>query len=161
MGTPQGSCFAASCRIGHRCGLDPVLLWLWHRPAAAAPIRPLAWELPYATSVGKKTNKRVQYIHTNCFFCWVFVFCFLGLPLQHVEVPRLGIESELQLLTYPVATATLDLRHICNLHHSSRQCQILNPLSEARDRTHILMDSSQICFHYAMKGMYPIVFLII
>ena len=27
---------------------DPVLLWLWCRPAAAAPIRPLVWELPYA-----------------------------------------------------------------------------------------------------------------
>ena len=32
------------------------------------------------------------------------------------------------------------------LHHSSQQRQILNPLSEARDRTHILMDISQICF---------------
>ena len=27
---------------------DPALLWLWHRPAATAPIRPLAWEPPYA-----------------------------------------------------------------------------------------------------------------
>ena len=32
-----------SCGIGHRHGSDPVLLWLWHRPAAVAPIRPLAW----------------------------------------------------------------------------------------------------------------------
>ena len=24
---------------------DPVLLWLWRRRVAAAPIRPLAWEL--------------------------------------------------------------------------------------------------------------------
>ena len=29
---------AASCAIGHRCGLDLALLWLWDRPAAAAPI---------------------------------------------------------------------------------------------------------------------------
>ena len=34
---------------------------------------------------------------------------------------------------YTTATATLDRTHICNLHHSSRQCQILNPLSKARD----------------------------
>ena len=30
---------------------DPVLLWLWCRPAATAPIRPLAWESPYAAGV--------------------------------------------------------------------------------------------------------------
>ena len=41
---------------------------------------------------------------------------------------------------------------ICYLHPSSRQHQILNLLSEARDRTRILMDASQICFHRAMKG---------
>ena len=29
--------FLTSCGIGHRCGSDPILLWLWHRPAAAAP----------------------------------------------------------------------------------------------------------------------------
>ena len=37
---------------------DPVLLWLWHRLAAAALIRPLAWELPYATDVGLKKKKK-------------------------------------------------------------------------------------------------------
>ena len=40
--------------IGHKCGLDPVLLWLWCRPAAAAPIQPLAWELPYAAHAALK-----------------------------------------------------------------------------------------------------------
>ena len=34
--------------VGHRCSLDLVLLWLFHKPAAAAPIQPLAWELPHA-----------------------------------------------------------------------------------------------------------------
>ena len=39
------------CRdVGRRCGLDPVLLWLWCRPVAVAPIGPLAWEPPYAKS---------------------------------------------------------------------------------------------------------------
>ena len=46
-----------SCGVGHRCGLDLVLLWLWCRPAAAAPIGPLAWEPPYATGVALKTQK--------------------------------------------------------------------------------------------------------
>ena len=61
-----------------------------------------------------------------------------------MEVPRLGVESELQLLTYATTTAMRDLSHVCDLHHSSQQCQILNPLSEARDRTYILMDTSQV-----------------
>ena len=38
------------------------------------------------------------------------------------------------------------------LHHSSRKHQIFNPLSEARDRTRILMDTSQIHFHCASTG---------
>ena len=33
---------------------DPSLLWLWCRPAAAVPIRPLAWELPYALAAALK-----------------------------------------------------------------------------------------------------------
>ena len=37
-----------SCGAGHRRGSDPKWLWLWGRPAAAAPIQPLVWELPCA-----------------------------------------------------------------------------------------------------------------
>ena len=59
-----------------------------------------------------------------------------------MEVPRLGIDRELQLLSYATATAMPDPSHICALHHSSRQCQVLNPLSEARDQTSVLMDTS-------------------
>ena len=44
-----------SCGVSHRCGLDPVLLW--HRLAAVAPIRSLAWELPYGTLAFQKTKK--------------------------------------------------------------------------------------------------------
>ena len=47
-----------SCGVGHRCGLDPMFLWLWCRPAAVAPIRPIAQEFPYATRVALKSGKR-------------------------------------------------------------------------------------------------------
>ena len=70
---------------------------------------------------------------------------FLGPHPQHMEVPRLGVESELQLFAYPTATAMPDPSHSFNLHHSSWQCQILNPLIKARDRTHNLMVPSWIC----------------
>ena len=36
---------------------DPVLLWLWCRPAAAAHIQPLAWEPPYAAGAALKMKK--------------------------------------------------------------------------------------------------------
>ena len=70
----------------------------------------------------------------------------------HMEVPRLGVESELQLLACTTATAKQDLSRVCNLHHSSWQHQTLNPLSEARDWTHILMDTSWVCYHWATTG---------
>ena len=47
-----------SCGVGRRGGWDPALLRLWCGPAAVAPIRPLAWEIPYATSVALKSKKR-------------------------------------------------------------------------------------------------------
>ena len=47
-----------SCGAGLRCSLDLVLLWLWHRPAATALIRPLAWETPYATGATLKRRKK-------------------------------------------------------------------------------------------------------
>ena len=79
-----------------------------------------------------------------------FFFCLLGPQSQHMEVPRLGVESQLQLLA--CATATWDPSHVWNLPHSSQQCQIPNPLSKVRDRTGILIDTSWICFHSATTG---------
>ena len=57
-------CVAVSYSVGFRQGIDLILLWLWLRPAAASPIRPLAWEIPYATVVGlkrKQTNKKPHF----------------------------------------------------------------------------------------------------
>ena len=49
---------AVSCGIGHRCGMDLALLCLWYRLAATVPIRPLAWELPYASGVAYGKQKQ-------------------------------------------------------------------------------------------------------
>ena len=54
----EGSSVAVSCGVGHRRGSDTELLWLWCRPAAVAPIRTLAWELPYAVGVDIKKKKK-------------------------------------------------------------------------------------------------------
>ena len=87
----------------------------------------------------------------NLFFILFNFYGFLGLHLQHMEVPRLGVHSELQPPAYTTATATPDPSLVYNLHHSSQQCQVLN-LSEARDRTLNLMVPSRIPFHCAMTG---------
>ena len=49
-----------SCGVGHRLSLDPGLLWLWHRPAATALIRPLAWEPPHAVVAALKIQKKIK-----------------------------------------------------------------------------------------------------
>ena len=93
--------------------------------------------------------------HMAILFLGVFLFVLSfeghGYP-QHTEVPRLGIQSELQLPAYARATATRDLSRACDLHYSSWQQQMLNPLSEARDRTRNLTVPSQIRFHCATMG---------
>ena len=87
-------------------------------------------------------------------------FCVFGLQPQHMEVPGLGVKKELQPPAYVTATAMPDPSCIWDLHHSSWQCQILNPLTEARDRTRYLMVPSRICFCYTMTGT-PKIFLIL
>ena len=69
-----------------------------------------------------------------------------------MEVPTPGVQLELSLTAYTTATTMQDLSHICNLHHSSWQRQISNPLSKARDRTCILMVASRIRFCCATMG---------
>ena len=59
-----------------------------------------------------------------------------------MEVPRIGVK----VLAYASGTAMPDRSYICKLHHSSRQRCVLNPLSRARDQTHILMDTKQDLF---------------
>ena len=74
--------------VGPRCGLDLVLLWLWHRPAAVAPIRPLAWEPPYATgSALKKTKsqkkkKKKKDTCTPMFIVALFTMAKMRKPLK-------------------------------------------------------------------------------
>ena len=58
-----------TCGGGHRRGLDPTLLWLWHRPVAIAPTGPLAWEPPYAVGAALKkvyVNTVKSYTTAKC-----------------------------------------------------------------------------------------------
>ena len=64
-----------NCGVGRRHSLDLVLLWLWCRPPAAAQIRPLAWETPYAAGAALKAKKHKK-IYPGCEI--------LSVPLGHI-----------------------------------------------------------------------------
>ena len=74
----------------------------------------------------RKFWRRVR-VSRNKKFISLFIFCFFGggPHLQHMEVPRLGVELEPQLLAYTTVTALWAPNHVCDLHHGSWQCQSL------------------------------------
>ena len=127
-----------SCGVGPRWSLDLAFLWPKRRPAATALIHPLASKLLYGAGAAFKSktkqNKKdySKFCLYSYFLCFFFL-SFLGLHPQHMEVPRLGVELELSLLVCATVTAMQDPSHVCNLHHSSQQCQILNLLNKTSD----------------------------
>ena len=72
-----------SCRVGHRQGLDLVLLWLWCRPAATAWIQPLAWEPPYAAGVAQEIKKKKSAYSQEPYRQTLRNICFCHLPLKY------------------------------------------------------------------------------
>ena len=103
----------------------------------------------YLTKLGRQL---ITPLNEKLFLFVCFCFYFLGCTFSIWKFPGLGVKSELQLLAYVTATATPDPSLAGNLHHSSRQCQILNPLSQARDSTWILINTSQNHFHCVTMG---------
>ena len=94
-----------SCCEGNTCALDPPLRG--HQCRLCPPDLPVPLGPIYV-------------------FLFLFFLSFLGLT-RHMEVPRLGVQAELQLPAYTAATATAtwDLSCICDLHHSSRNTRPL------------------------------------
>ena len=67
------------------------------------------------------------------FFLSFFFLLFLGLHSQLMDVPRLGVEWDLLLQAYTTAITIQDPSHLFDLHHSSPQCWIPDPLSKVRN----------------------------
>ena len=95
----------------------------------------LRWKLLYNSS-----KKTIAFV----FFILFFIY-FQGYTRGICKFPGQGSNWSYSCW-YTIATATPDASRICNLYHSSWQCWIPNPLSEARDQTHNLIDTSQILF---------------
>ena len=92
---------------------------------------------PYWVGIGKRDTPIVSFtpiVKHGWSYIYIYIFffsLFLGPHRQPMEVPRLGVKQELQLPAHTTVTATQDPSRTCELHHSSWQCRILNPLSEA------------------------------
>ena len=162
--TPENSCSSQNLRtlFGNRVLIDIIKLrWSYTRVGLAFnPIRLVfLFFIFFRECFCLCSLPGVLWCHVFIsYLCIYLLICFLRLHLQHMEVPRLGVKSELQLPAYATATAMQDLSHVCDLHHSSPQCHgtwnvmILNPPSEARDQTCNLMVPRQINFCCAMTG---------
>ena len=61
----KGSSMAESCGVSHRLSSDPAWLWLWGRLAAIAPIRSLAWKLPYTAGAALKRQIKKELRNLN------------------------------------------------------------------------------------------------
>ena len=132
-----------------RIGTDPYSVYPFqNRPLVlkAHPTKPHPEIVPFQTDsgfgcmtyFGQWNNSKYAAGRglNNCFLS----FFFFPPHLKHMDIPGPGVELELQLPAYTTTTAMQGLSHICDLHRSLRQSWILNPLSEARDGTHILTD---------------------
>ena len=133
---------AAQGRSFLRLGSDPA--WNSIRPKAAkkkkkkkkassdclCALRSAWWLLGPLDSYRRQFSPPNITLSLGFFF---FFFFFSGPHPWHMEIPRLGNKSELQLPADATATAMPDPICVCDRHHSSRQHRMLNPLSKARD----------------------------
>ena len=87
----------------------------------------------YICQLPVENENTIHCLSVMLFFKKIIEDFLLGPHPWHMEAPRLGVKLELQSLAYTTARTMPDPSYICNLHHSSWQRQILNPLSEARD----------------------------
>ena len=85
---------------------------------------------------GEETEKKGIFLPFIYIYKYILPFVFLGPHPWHMEVPRLGVESEVQL---PAST-------------TPQQYQILNPRSAARDRTHNVMKTRWVLPFYSFDG---------
>ena len=116
------------------------------------------------TNHGGQKNT-LQMFRDEIFIFFFFFFFGVWSHPRYIEVPRLGIESELKLLAYAIATAMPDLSHISNLHPSSWKQWILThwagsgikPTSSWILATHTIRDTSQVWYCWDSMGT-PIFF---
>ena len=110
---------------------------------------PTSWFIPPLTFPLWYHKLVLESVSVFLLLWWWFSFCFLGLYLWYMEVPRLGV---IGAIATGLHQEMLDPSCICNPYQSSQQHHILNPLSRARDRTYVFMDTSLVHYHLSTTG---------
>ena len=126
---------ATICIVGHSCGSKMI-------PGPGAPCaagrKPKKKKKKLAIvnmDLKKKRPNQIFSIRNLLYFIFLiffYFFAFLGSHPWHMEVPSLGVESELQPPAYATAIEKPDPSCVFDLHHNSQQCQILNPLRQGQ-----------------------------
>ena len=111
-----------------------------------------------------KRKIKVAYVSYHCCVVWLsgpfsffFLSFFLGGALRTTPLAYGSFQARGQIgatsagLYHSHSNAGSELC-LCDLHHSSQLCRILNLLSEARDRTCVLMDPCRVCYRSATMG---------
>ena len=130
------------CGVGRRWGSDPLLLWLWCRPAAVAPIRPLAWKLPYAAGTALKSKIIIIFLYLFVLNSRIFSFCvFRATPSAYGDSQASGL---IRAVAAALNQSHSNMGSELHLQSTPQLNQILNPLSKARDGTCNLMVPSWI-----------------
>ena len=111
------------------------------------------WAISFLSTQASERHSMIFFLiklQSNDFY---FIFLLFRPHPQHMEVPRLGVKSKLQLPAYTTASAMQDPSHTCDLYHGSGQCWIPNPLIEARDGTRNVRVPSEILCHDRNSSM--------
>ena len=147
-------------------GLEPEFLENMHWPHQPqhqldSPSSPQDTERAWSLSLRWPNDLRCQSLGTRLGFpaglpCPSFSFFFTATHAASGISQAPSVKLDLQLPAYATATAKWDPSRVCKLHHGLQQHQILNPLSDVRDQTCILMDTSRILNH---NGNSPLVHL--
>ena len=113
-----------------------------------SPCLPAAPETHYIV-----TKTKTKTLGTSFPIFFFFFFLFRASLVAYGD-SRLGVKSELQLWSGRERSC------VCDPYRSSQQCRIPDRPSEARARTHILMDTSQIrCCCTTVGTPFPVFFI--
>ena len=133
---------------------NPLICLLKHRLQAPTPDPPNG-----RMGASKQEGQDATFLWGGgCFFVCFCSFIYFLIANSMQKFPGQGLnlshssDNSRSLTMRPPGNPRPSPNHIWNLYHSSWQQWILNLLREARDRTHILMDTSRIHSHCATTG---------
>ena len=130
-----------SCGVGHRHRSDLALLWMWCRPQAEAPTRPVIWELPYAAGMALKGKKRKN-LTGNVLIDWMGLF----LQLFHSSVWIIVKWDDLVYSDFSVFDFFKALRNFVHINKSMRMEGILSVDKIFFVESHNLKNSSWVIY---------------